>query len=437
MKIALTARILVGMLLGIATGYACHVMLPVSEASHVGGYFSLIAELFLRLIKMIIAPLVFCTLVVGIAKIGDVRSAGRIGLRSLGWFLGASFVSLVIGTLMANWLRPGSALGLPLPAVNAASGLSADSLSLRTFVIHLVPGSIVEAMAGNEILQIVVFAAFFSVGLTALGEKESVVVRLLNQVSDVMLKVTGYVMALAPFAVFGAIANVVTTQGLTVLGSYGRFMGEFYLGLLVLWLLLVLAGGVLLGRRVLTLVRLMRVPMLLGFSTASSESAYPKMLEELERFGVPSRIAGFVLPIGYSFNLDGTMMYCTFSTLFIAQAYGIHLSFGEQLSILAVLMLTSKGMAAVPRASLVVIAATLAQFNIPEAGLLLIMGIDHFLDMGRTATNVLGNAVASAAVAKWEGVLAPSFSDEGQSANRARREEEPRIEGDTAAVEKA
>ncbi|MDR7009349.1 Na+/H+-dicarboxylate symporter [Paraburkholderia strydomiana] len=357
---------------------------------------------------MIIAPLVFCTLVIGVTKIGDVRAVGRIGLRTLGWFLVASFFSLAFGALIANWLHPGSGLNLPLPASNASSGLNSGALSLKEFVVHLVPASIVQAMAGNEILQIVVFAAFFSIGLTVIGDKAQLVVQLLDQIAHVMLKVTGYVMALAPFAVFGAIASVVTTRGLSVLITYGRFMGEFYASLIALWFLLVLAGSLLLGRRVFALVRHMRVPMLIGFSTASSESVYPKTLEQLARFGVPERIASFVLPIGYSFNLDGTMMYCTFATLFIAQAYGVHLSFAQQLSMLAILMLTSKGMAAVPRASLVVIAATLGQFNIPEAGLLLIMGVDHFLDMGRTATNVLGNAIASAAVAKWEGVLAPS-----------------------------
>ncbi|NBI46415.1 dicarboxylate/amino acid:cation symporter [Burkholderia sp. ISTR5] len=405
MKFPLTARIVAGMLLGIAAGYACHAGLPADQAARFGGYFSLLADVFLRLIKMIIAPLVFCTLVTGVTRIGDVRTAGRIGLRTLGWFMAAGFLSLVLGACLANWLKPGAVLGLPLPPANASSGLNAGALSLNQFVAHLVPSSIVQAMSGNEILQIVVFAAFFSAGLTALGDKGALVVRLLDEVAQVMLKVTGYVMALAPIAVFGAIANVVSSRGLSVLLTYGRFMGEFYGGLLLLWLLLVLAGGALLGRRVFALIRYMRVPMLLGFSTASSESAYPKTLEQLERFGVPKRIASFVLPIGYSFNLDGTMMYCTFATLFIAQAYGVHLSFAQQVSMLAILMLTSKGMAAVPRASLVVIAATLGQFDIPEAGLLLVMGVDHFLDMGRTATNVIGNAVASAAVAKWEGVL--------------------------------
>jgi Na+/H+-dicarboxylate symporter len=409
MKLFLTARILVGMALGIVVGIACHASIRAVDATQVGGYFSLIPDLFLRLIKMIIAPLVFCTLVVGIAKIGDVKAVGRIGLRTLGWFLVASFVSLALGALIANWLHPGSALDLPLPAANASSGLNVGAPSLREFFVHLVPSSIIEAMAGNEILQIVVFAAFFGVALTTVGEKVDLVVRLLEQVSQGMLKVTGYVMALAPIAVFGALASIVTTRGVSVLVVYGRFMGEFYGSLIALGLLLTLAGGAVLGRRrVFALIRCMRIPMLIGFSTASSEAVYPTTLEQLERFGVPKRIGSFVLPIAYSFNLDGTMMYCTFATLFIAQAYGVDLSFAQQLSMLAILMLTSKGMAAVPRASLVVIAATLTQFNIPGEGLLLIMGVDHFLDMGRTVINVLGNAVAAAAVAKWEGVLTPS-----------------------------
>jgi Na+/H+-dicarboxylate symporter len=406
MKIRLTTRIIIGMVLGIATGYVCHAMFPDPHAAkEVGGYFGLVADLFLRLIKMIISPLVFCTLVTGVARIGDVRSVGRIGVRTLGWFLAASFISLLLGALIANWLKPGAALNLPLPPVTASSGLNANALSLQEFIVHLVPRSLFEAMSSNEILQIVVFAGFFSVALTTLGDKAAQVIGLLNQTAQVMLKMTGYVMAFAPIAVFGALANVVCVQGVGVLGAYGIFMGEFYGSLLILWLLLTFAGYLLIGRRIFTLIRDVRAPMLLGFSTASSESAYPKTLEQLERFGIPKRIASFVLPIGYSFNLDGTMMYCTFATLFIAQAYGIHLSFVQQASMLGILMLTSKGMAAVPRASLVVIAATLGQFNIPEAGLLLIMGVDHFLDMGRTVTNVLGNAVASAAVAKWEGVL--------------------------------
>jgi Na+/H+-dicarboxylate symporter len=406
MKLKLTTWILIGMLAGIAVGYVCHAQFPdAQEAKTIGGYFSLITDLFLRLIKMIVAPLVISTLVVGVAKMGDIGAIGRIGAKTLGWFLAASFVSLALGAVLSNWWQPGVGLNLPLPDASASSGLKTSSLSLKEFVTHLVPKSIFEAMATNEILQIVVFAAFFSVAIAALGKPAEGVVHLLDQVAHIMLKVTGYVMKLAPLAVFAAMANVVTTQGLGVLVTYGTFMGEFYLGLLTLWALLIAAGFMVLGPRVFSLVKLVRTPMLLAFSTASSESAYPKTLEQLERFGVPNKIGSFVLPMGYSFNLDGSMMYCTFASLFIAQAYGVHLSIGQQVTMLAILMLTSKGMAAVPRASLVVIAATLSQFNIPEAGLLLIMGVDQFLDMGRTATNVLGNSIATSVVAKWEGEL--------------------------------
>ncbi|MDM0042616.1 dicarboxylate/amino acid:cation symporter [Variovorax sp. J22G21] len=413
MKFKLTTWILIGMLTGIAVGYACHSVFPdAQEAKAIGGYFSLITDLFLRLIKMIVAPLVISTLVVGVAKMGDIGAIGRIGAKTLGWFIGASFVSLVLGALLANWWKPGLGLNLPLPDASASSGLKVSSLSLKEFVTHLVPKSIVEAMATNEILQIVVFSAFFSIAIASLGKKADGVVHFLDEVAHIMLKVTGYVMKVAPLAVFAAMANVVTTQGLGVLVTYGTFMGEFYLGLVGLWLLLILAGFLVLGPRVFSLVKLVRTPMLLAFSTASSESAYPKTLEQLERFGVPNKIGSFVLPMGYSFNLDGSMMYCTFASLFIAQAYGVDLSLGQQLTMLAILMLTSKGMAAVPRASLVVIAATLGQFNIPEAGLLLIMGVDQFLDMGRTATNVLGNSIATSVVAKWEGELGEQVSDD-------------------------
>jgi Na+/H+-dicarboxylate symporter len=270
-----------------------------------------------------------------------------------------------------------------------------------------VPKSVFEAMANNEILQIVVFSVFFGAAAASFGERAGVVIDWVEQVSHVMLKVTGYVMALAPIAVFAAMAAIVTTQGLGILWVYGKFMGEFYLGIVILWVLLALAGFLFLGPRIARLIALIREPILLAFSTASSEAAYPKTLEQLERFGASKKITSFVLPLGYSFNLDGSMMYCTFAVLFIAQAYGINLDLGQQITMLLILMVTSKGMAGVPRASLVIIAATLVQFNIPEAGLLLIMGIDQFLDMGRSATNVVGNSVATAVVAKWEGELEP------------------------------
>jgi len=406
MRSRLTTFIFIGMLLGIVVGYACSVIWPDPQtAKTIAGYISLISDVFLRLIKMIIAPLVFSTLVVGIANMGDTESVGRVGGKALVWFVGASLVSLLLGLVMVNVLRPGEALNLPLPDVGAATSIKATSLSLKEFVTHLVPKSAIEAMANNEILQIVVFSIFFGIALASLGEKGHLVAEGMEQVADIMLRITGYVMNFAPVAVFAAIAATITTQGLGVLVTYGKFMIEFYFSLAVLWGVLALAGFVLMGGAMRTLLGMIREPFVLAFSTASSEAAYPKTLEQLERFGIPNRIASFVLPMGYSFNLDGSMMYCTFATLFIAQAYNIPLTWGQQLTMLLLLMVTSKGMAGVPRASLVVISATLSTFNIPEAGLLLILGIDQFLDMGRSATNVLGNAVATAAVAKWEGQL--------------------------------
>jgi Na+/H+-dicarboxylate symporter len=271
-----------------------------------------------------------------------------------------------------------------------------------------------DAMAHNEILQIVIFALFFGTAMATLGERSRVVLEALDAVSHVMLKVTGYVMVFAPVAVLGALASTVAKEGLGVIGAYGLFIGEFYLGLALLWLILIALGALVVGRRILRLVRRIREPMLLAFSTASSEAAYPGTLEELERFGCSNRVASFVLPVGYSFNLDGSMMYCAFALMFIAQAYGIDLSFGQQVMMLAILMLTSKGMAGVPRASLVVVAATLTQFNLPEAGLLLLLGVDHFLDMGRSATNVVGNSIATAIVSQWEGELSAGVETAGR-----------------------
>jgi Na+/H+-dicarboxylate symporter len=375
-------------------------------------YLSLISTMFLRLIKMIIAPLVFATLVVGIARMGDATEVGRIGIKALGWFIIASVISLSLGLVLVNIFRPGDAMLAQVPAATAASGISTSSLTLKDFVSHLIPTSIVDGMAKNEILQIVIFSLFFGTAAAAVGDRAKVMVEAIDGVAHVMLKVTGYVMNFAPIAVFAAVTAMIAKNGLGVLQTYGVFMAEFYFGIVLLWLVLIFLGFLFLKARIFDLIKELREPTLLAFSTASSEAAYPKTLEGLERFGVKNRIASFVLPIGYSFNLDGSMMYCTFAAVFIAQAYGIELSIGTQLTMMLVLMLTSKGMAGVPRASLVVIAATLNQFNIPEAGLLLLLGIDHFLDMARSATNVIGNGVATAVVAKWEGELtAPTDKD--------------------------
>jgi len=354
---------------------------------------------------MIIGPLVFATLAVGIAKMGDLGVVGRIGLKSMAWFLLASLVSLTLGLVLVNLFQPGVGLGIELPDAGAQSGITVSGLTLKEFVTHLVPVSIADAMARNEILQIVVFSVFFGVACAGVGEKAKVMVDALEGLSYVMLKVTMLVMWFAPFAVFAAVAATVSKSGLEVLAVYGKFMGQFYIGIGLLWVLLFLAAAAVLRGRAVALFRAVREPTLLAFATASSEAAYPRTLAQLEKFGCSNRVASFVLPLGYSFNLDGSMMYCTFAVVFIAQAYGIDLTLAQEITMLLILMVTSKGMAGVPRASLVVIAATLAQFNIPEAGLLLLLGVDHFLDMGRSATNVIGNSVATAVVAKWEGQL--------------------------------
>jgi Na+/H+-dicarboxylate symporter len=407
-KMPAATLILAALVLGILVGYMIFVSYPDKKtAAQVAGYISILADVFLRLIKMLIGPLVFSTLVVGIAHMGDAASVGRVFAKSLAWFVTASLVSLLLGMLLANLLQPGHNLGLPLPDIGASANLATAKFTLKDFVTHLVPKSFAESMANNEILQIVVFSMFFGVALAALGEKGRTLVAAIDELSHVMLTITGYVMKLAPVAVFAAMAATVAVNGLEILLRFAVFMGDFYFGLILLWSLLVLAGFVFLGPRVFKLLKLIKEAFMLSFATASSEAAYPKIIDALDRFGVKRKISSFVMPMGYSFNLDGSMMYCTFATLFIAQAYGVELSLGTQLTMLLILMLTSKGMAGVPRASLVVIAATLNQFNIPEAGLLLILGVDTFLDMGRSATNAVGNSIATAVVAKWEGELLP------------------------------
>ena len=417
-KNAAAVWILIAMVAGILIGYMIFMSFPDKKATaEIAGYISLISDVFLRLIKMVIGPLVFSTLVVGIAHMGDAASVGRVFAKSIGWFVTASLISLLLGLFMANLLRPGDNLGLPLPDIGASANLATSKFTLKDFVGHMVPRSFAEAMSNNEILQIVVFSMFFGVALAALGERGKILVAAIDQLSHVMLKITGYVMKLAPLAVLAAMAATVAVNGLSMLLKFAVFMGDFYVSLFLLWTLLVCAGLLFLGRRVFKLLVLIREAFMLSFATASSEAAYPKILDALDRFGVRRKISSFVMPMGYSFNLDGSMMYCTFAALFIAQAYNIHLSLGTQITMLLVLMLTSKGMAGVPRASLVVIAATLHQFGLPEAGLLLILGVDTFLDMGRSATNAVGNSIASAVVAKWEGQL---MSEAEAEANLAR-----------------
>lgn len=407
-----TLYVLIGLVLGIIVGEILNFSFGggTEAAKHpvMAGFielFNVLTDVFMRLIKMIIAPLVFATLVVGMAKMGDGRTVGRIGGKAIAWFFSASLLSLLLGMLLVNLLSPGEALHLELPPAGAETGLAKTAPSLSGFIAHIFPKSIAEAMAENEILQIVVFSIFFGVACAQLDALAHPMVQALDALGHIMLKVTGYVMHFAPVAVFSAMASVIAKQGLGVLGTYGLFIGEFYLGLFLLWCVLSFFGWLFLRKRMISLVRHIREPMLLAFGTASSEAAYPKLLQQLERFGCEERVCGFVLPLGYSFNLDGSMMYMTFAVLFIAQAYGIHMPLGDQLLMLLVLLFTSKGVAGVPRASLIVISATLSMFHIPEAGLLLLLGIDQILDMGRSATNVLGNSIAAAVVSKWERAL--------------------------------
>lgn len=401
-----TLYVTVALVIGIMAGELLNLTLAGTDSmKQVTGIFAALTDIFLRLVKMIIAPLVFSTLVVGMAKIGDIQAVGRVGVKAVLWFFGASLFSLLLGMLLVNGFAPGSSLHMALPDAGAATGLPQAAPTLGNFVAHMFPKSIVEAMASNEILQIVVFAVFFGMACASLDELAHPTVKLLDSLAHIMLKVTGYVMHAAPVAVFAAVASVVAQNGIGVLWSYGRFIGEFYFGLLLLCGALAGVGCLIMGRKMVSLIRHIREPMLLAFGTASSESAYPKLLQQLERFGCDEKICGLVLPLGYSFNLDGSMMYMTFAVLFIAQAYGIDIAATDQLLMLLVLLFTSKGVAGVPRASLVVISATLSMFHIPESGLLLLLAVDQFLDMGRSATNVFGNSIAAALVSRWEKAL--------------------------------
>ncbi|MEI9992169.1 MAG: dicarboxylate/amino acid:cation symporter [Rhizomicrobium sp.] len=397
--------LLTAMVLGIAVGLAGHAWLDAGQIAQLTDGFGLVTFAFLRLIRMIIAPLVLSTLIVGIAHMEDAAAISRVGARAIAWFVLASLVSLVLGLIMVHLFQPG--VGLSLPPAAGAAPATAASLSLTDFLTHLIPRSIVEAMANNEILQIVVFACFLGTAMAATQDRAPAILALAEQVAAVMLKITSYVMKVAPLVVFAALASTVATQGAGVLLTYARFVGSFYLALLLLWAVLFAVAAVIRRGGTAALFHAVRDPVLLAFSTASSEAAYPRLLEQLQRIGLPRRIVSFVLPLGYSFNLDGSTMYCTFATLFIAQAYGIDLTLGQQVTLLLIMMITSKGMAGVPRASLVVILAALPYFHIPEAGLLLVLAVDHLLDMGRSGTNIVGNAVACVVVDAWEGRAKP------------------------------
>ena len=406
----LTLYILIAMALGIGVGYWINQNASPEFIKDFGPKIKLLTTIFLRMVQMIIAPIVFATLVVGIAKLGDLKTVGRVGGKSMLWFITASLVSLFLGLVLVNITQPGVGVNLANNDTEGVKELMTKSseFSLAKFVDHVVPRSVIEAMATNEILQLVVFSVFFGIALTAIGKKGESIINALDALTHVILKMVGYVMYLAPLGVFGAMCAVISVKGLDILGTYAKYIGSFYLGLVVLWIVLLGVGYLFLKRRLVVLLKRIYPPMVIAFSTASSEAVFPKLVEEMERFGCNNKIVSFVLPLGYSFNLDGSMMYMTFASMFIAQAYnitGITGDVGMQISMLLVFMLTSKGIAGVPRASLVVILATCGMFNIPPEGIGLILAIDVFCDMGRTMTNVLGNALATAAVSKWEGQL--------------------------------
>ena len=410
----LTALIVFGMVLGVLAGFAANLAFAddAAAAATTAEYLKLLPDLFLRLVKMIIAPLVFSTIVVGINHMGDTAALGRIGGRALLWFVCAGIVSLTIGMALVNLFQPGADLAHVAARASAGAPPVVSTMpSLHDFVLNIFPTSALDAMARNDVLQILLFALFAGTGLSALGPRGALLLQACAQLADLMLQITRYVMRFSPFAVFGALAAAVTVHGLAILVTYGKLVSEYYLGLGLLWLLLIATGAAFIGRRVFTLLGYVREPFLIAFSTTSSEAALPKLFEQLDRFGVPRRLSGFILPLGYSFNLDGSMMYTSFATLFVAQAYHIPLSLHEQVAILLTLMVTSKGIASVPRASLVVVTATLARFGLPVEGVALILGIDQVLDMGRTGTNLIGNAVATACIAHWEGMLQPPMPD--------------------------
>ena len=404
-KFGLTGWIMIAMVAGVLIGLLVHYNCAATQIDSFSSGMSIVTDIFLRLIKMIIAPLVFSTLVVGIAKLGDVKAVGRIGGKTLLWFLGASLLSLSLGLIIMNALQLGSNLNLALPPSGAKTGIEQSALTFKTFITHVFPRSIFESLAGNEVLQIVVFAVFFGIATASIGEQGKVIIKALDAVSQVILRMTGYIMYLAPVAALAAIASVLALKGPELLLTYGKLIISFYLSILGLWLILLLIASIFVGRRVIDLVISTKDMLLLAFSTASSEAAFPKLIQELESFGCPPKIVSFVLPLGYSFNLDGSMHYLAFASLFIAQAYGVPLDLGQQVSMLLVLLLMSKGVAGVPRAALVVLAGTLSLYNIPQQGILLLLGIDQILDMARSATSVLGNSIATVVVSKWEGEL--------------------------------
>jgi proton glutamate symport protein len=394
---SLTTQIFIGLLLGIGVGY----LWP-----DFGVAVKPLADMFLRMIKMIIAPLIFSTLVVGIAGTGDLRAMGRIGLKAIIYFEVATTIALFLGLALVNIFQPGAGVSLPAGAdTKAAAAMAQNQQHAWDILLHMFPTSVVDSMARGDILQIVIFSLFFGIAIAAIGAKGQPVLDVLDSTAQAMFKFTGYVMAFAPLGVFAAIASTVGGKGLGILFTLGKLVALMYFGLAIFALIVLGTVSYLIRVPFFTFVRAIREPFLIAFTTASSEAALPKALEVMERFGVPKNIVGFVLPTGYSFNLDGSTLYLSLASVFVAQIAGVPMTLGQQLFMMLTLMLTSKGVAGVPRAALVVLAATLTQFNLPLEGAAILLGIDQIMDMGRTAVNVMGNCIATVVVARWEGVL--------------------------------
>jgi proton glutamate symport protein len=390
-RLSLTAWIFIGMAAGIALG---------AFAPGVARQLGPISAIFLRLIRSIIAPLIFGTLVYGIAGGGDLKRMGRIGLKAIVYFEIVTTFALFLGLAAVNLVRPGA--GMKLALTSAEVALPAERPTAGAIVEHVFPASIIDAMARGDVLEIVVFAFLFGAACAAAGAKAKPVVAFCESLAEVMFRYTRYVMYLAPLGVGAAIAVTVGSKGFGVLFGLGKLILTMYAAQ-VLFVVLVLGAVILLVRiPVAPFYRAVREPFLIAFSTASSEAALPLALENMERFGVPKHIVAFVIPAGYSFNLDGSTLYLSLASVFVAQAAGVNLSFGQQLLMMLTLMLTSKGVAGVPRAALVILAGTLSTFHLPMEGVAVLLGIDALMDMARTSVNVVGNCLASAVVAKWE-----------------------------------
>jgi proton glutamate symport protein len=394
----LATQIFLGLLLGVLVGY----LFP-DFSKHLKP----LGDIFIRMIKMIVVPLIFSSLVTGIAGTGDFKKLGKLGGKSIIWFEFATTIALVIGLIMVNLLQPGAGLTIQAGDASVVNAAAHKSIDMVQMLVNIVPANIVDAMARNDMLQIIFFSCFFAVAAAGCGRDGKSIIELATDISHIMFKFTYYVMKLAPIGIFGAIANTVGTYGLGMLLPLGKLIGSLYLALIVFLFVLLLITYFFTGVNMLRLLKTIKEPLILAFSTAASEAALPIAMEKLERFGVPKHVVSFVLPLGYTFNLDGSTLYSALATVFISQVYGIDFPIETQILMLLTLMISTKGWAAVPGAALIVIAGTAAAFGLPVEGIAIILGVDRVLDMARTACNLTGNCIATLIVSKWEHILPP------------------------------